>query len=64
MKELNTERLITLRGGKDALGKLECFLWATELTVVVGVGFMGGGLLGAFAIGLALGALKSDSSPC
>ena len=64
MQELKDETLVALQGGRDSMGELGCFLWVTELAVVVGVGFMGGGLLGGFALGLALGALGSGSSPC
>jgi hypothetical protein len=64
MKELTVERLMILRGGREAVGDLGCFLWVTELAMVVGVGLIGGGLLGAFAMGMAVGAWKSGSNPC
>ena len=60
MKNLSNETLLTLQGGRD----LGCFLLVTELALVVGVGFMSGGILGGFALGMTAGLLASDKSPC
>jgi hypothetical protein len=63
MQKLENGALLELQGGQDAKGGA-CVIFLTEMIIIVGVGFFGGGMLGAFTLGLAVSALKSDASPC
>jgi len=64
MQELAIGNLIALQGGRDAATGRDCALFLSEMIIIVGAGFFAGGLMGAFTLGLAVSALKSDLSPC
>jgi hypothetical protein len=64
MQELTYDTLVALQGGRDVPAGGDCARFLMQLTIIVGVGVIAGGMLGFFTLGLAMGALRSESSPC